>query len=104
MLTAEQIEQASPEQARAMLREMPGLLANLIAKAAVMEPGAAGEGAPRWMSTAEATAYLNISRPTLLRYKAKGILHPVRMGRGDRFSSKELDLLPEMLGQGGPWK
>lgn len=43
MIDVADIDRASPEEARAMLRQMPGILANLIAKAAAEQSGA-GQG------------------------------------------------------------
>jgi len=48
--------------------------------------------------------YLHISKPTLLRYKHEGMLHPVPLGSGDRYAIEELDLLPYIIVKGGPGK
>lgn len=57
----------------------------------------------RWIPTAEAAARLGVTRRTLLRYKARGMLHAAKIGRSDRYSTKELDALPEII-QKGPWR
>lgn len=54
-----------------------------------------GSGAPeRWVTTAEACAYLRITRDTIQRYKRAGKLHPAQIGRGNRYSMRELEAFP----------
>jgi len=104
MISQSQIEPTPDERLVELATRLTELSADALSLAANLKSGA-GQGAPaRWLTTAEAMADLGISKPTILRYKKEGLLHPVKMGRGDRYSSKELDALYEKIGQGDQGK
>ena len=102
MITPQELESLPESEKRRRLVELASE-AMMLAASLTDAPAAAGQGS-RWICTAEALTYLGISRPTILRYKKRGLLHPVPMGRSDRYSTRELDLLPETIGMRGPWK
>ena len=101
MITPQELESLPESEKRRRLVELASEA--MMLAASLTNAPEAGQGA-RWICTAEALTYLGISRPTLGRYKKRGLLHPVPMGRSDRYSTRELDLLPETIGMRGPWK